>query len=74
VTQRGEPDACSEASLKSGCAEGWRGSSDGRSEHRQFVSLTIKSNREVCIHHPRARGRTVLLMVELATVIPTGND
>src|SRR5438067_10453354 len=26
------------------------------------------------LHHPRAHGRTVLLMVEPATVIPTGND
>jgi mannose-6-phosphate isomerase-like protein (cupin superfamily) len=26
------------------------------------------------LHHPRAHGHTVLLMVEPATVIPTGND
>jgi len=26
------------------------------------------------LHHPRAHGRTVLLMVESATVIPTGNN
>src|SRR5436190_4853150 len=26
------------------------------------------------LHHPRAHGRTVLLMVEPATVIPTGNE
>src|SRR5256885_4903047 len=26
------------------------------------------------LHHPRSHGRTVLLMVEPATVIPTGND
>ena len=26
------------------------------------------------LHHPRAHGRTVLLMVEPAKVIPTGND
>ena len=26
------------------------------------------------VHRPRAHGRTVLLMVEPATVIPTGND
>ena len=26
------------------------------------------------LHHPRAHGRTVLLIVEPATVIPTGND
>src|SRR2546425_12764502 len=26
------------------------------------------------LHHPRAHGRTVLLMVEPATVIPTGED
>jgi mannose-6-phosphate isomerase-like protein (cupin superfamily) len=26
------------------------------------------------LHHPRAHGRTVLLMVEPAAVIPTGND
>src|SRR5207245_11033174 len=26
------------------------------------------------LHHPRAHGRTVLLMVEPATEIPTGND
>lgn len=26
------------------------------------------------VHRPRAHGRTVLLMVEPATVVPTGND
>jgi mannose-6-phosphate isomerase-like protein (cupin superfamily) len=26
------------------------------------------------VHRPHARGRTVVLMVEPATVVPTGND
>src|SRR3954469_12634870 len=46
---------------------------EGRGPFVLRVNQGAPSPRGV-LHHPRAHGRTFLLMVEPAAVIPTGND
>jgi mannose-6-phosphate isomerase-like protein (cupin superfamily) len=46
---------------------------EGREPFLLGVHQGVTIPRRV-VHRPRAHGRTVLLMVEPATVIPTGND